>query len=130
MTTKKITLSAECRALFVLKRKESATKKKYDEAKAAREIAERHLLQRMEAEGAEGHKAGGVNYVPTKTEYAQVQDAEAFTAWVRVHQPELLEEKPRKGLVNELVRQLLDDNEPFPPGLGFYVKEYVSKRAA
>jgi hypothetical protein len=32
-------------------------------------------------------------------------------------------------LLNEVVREKLDNGEQLPDGLGFYVKQYVSQRA-
>jgi hypothetical protein len=42
----------------------------------------------------------------------------------------LIEYRERPELINELARELLDDGKPFPPGLSFRVKEFISQRAA
>lgn len=108
-----------------------------DEAKAEFESLDKQfkadqaaLLERMEEEGCEGTKVEGTNFVPTRTIYGQVQDRTEFVQWAQDNEPELLEPKERKELINELVRQKLDDGEPLPPGLNFRVQEYISQRAA
>lgn len=108
-----------------------------DEAKAEAESLDRQfkaeqakLLERMEEEKCEGVKVEGINFVPTKTIYGQVQDRSEFVKWAEENEPELLEPKERKELINELVRQKLDDGEPLPPGLNFRTQEYISQRAA
>lgn len=107
-----------------------------DEAKAQYESldkqfkeAQMKLLERMDEEKCEGTKVNGINFVPTKTIYGQVQDRSEFVSWAEENEPELLEPKERKELINELVRQKLDDGEPLPPGLNFRVQEYISQRA-
>ena len=40
----------------------------------------------------------------------------------------LLRDHQRKALVNELIRDHLDNGAELPPGLGFYVREYISQR--
>jgi hypothetical protein len=39
-------------------------------------------------------------------------------------------ETERKRVLNELVRERLDNGEPLPPGIGLDVKEKISMRAA
>ena len=33
-----------------------------------------------------------------------------------------------EGLLNQLVRERLDNGEPLPPGIGYYTKEFISVR--
>lgn len=91
---------------------------------------EAELLEQFEDEDTDGVKALGFNFVPQETPYAQVQDSSEFIEWAKQHDDELIEDKPRKALLNQLVRQHLDDGAPLPPGLGFYVKKFISFRAA
>jgi hypothetical protein len=84
----------------------------------------------MEDRGVDGIKVDGTNYVPSGTTYAQVQDSDEFIKWAEENDSQLIEEKPRKELLNQLVRTYLDDGKPLPPGVGFYIREYVSTRAA
>lgn len=91
---------------------------------------EAELIERMAEEDVDSMKTGGLNFVPSKTPYGQVNDRATFIAWCEEQgYDELLEVKERKGLINEIARRHLDDGEPLPPGMTFYVKEYISKRA-
>lgn len=100
-------------------------------AKAAKEKAtdaENLFFERMRTEDVESIKVQGTLFVPAETVYGQVQDSSEFVAWAEENSPELVEVKARKALVNELIRERLDTGEALPPGLGFYVKQYVSQR--
>lgn len=99
-------------------------------AKICYELAQRKFFERLEAEGCGSVKVDGVNFVPQTTVYGQVQDREAFIEWAESTDESLLEPRERKALVNELVREAVEQGEPLPPGLGFYTKEYVSQRVA
>lgn len=108
-----------------------------DEAKAAFEALDKDyksreaaFIERLQQEDVDSIKVDGINFVPSETIYGQVQDRSAFVEWAKVHAPELIEDRERKQLVNGLVREHLDNGEVMPPGLSFYVKEYVSLRAA
>lgn len=130
MTQRQPTLSHACQKLDTLKKREKELKTKYESAKQEREIYELELIQRMEGEEAESHRTKGVLYSVAKTTYGSIQDRSEFVKWAEVHAPELLESKERKGLVHEIVRQRQDDGEDLPPGVGFYVKEYISRTAS
>ena len=87
------------------------------------------LWDRMEAERTDSLRVDGVLYTRSGTEYGVVQDQAAFERWAHeTGREDLFEAKPRKGLINEIVRECLNDGTPLPPGLGFYVKQYVSQR--
>ena len=112
-------------------------KLKYEELKDQADIAkmefkqaQAELLEYMDANDIEGVKTDGINFVPTKTYYGQITDRQAFIEWAQENDDELLEPKERKAVLNERARQLLDDGEEFPPGMGFRVEEYVSQRSA
>lgn len=124
------TLTEEARDLAELKARYSVAKGEADALKAEFDQAQADLLERMREEGAEGVKTNGINFVPASTTYGQIQDRAEFIRWAEVHDDELLEVKEISGRVNELVRQHLDDGTPLPPGCGFYVREYISQRAA
>lgn len=99
-------------------------------AKLEYEIAQRKFFERLEAEGCGSVKVDGVNFVPQTTVYGQVQDREAFIEWAQATDESLLEPRERKALVNELVREAIEQGDPLPPGLGFYTKDYISQRVA
>lgn len=124
------TLTADALALRDLKERRDTAKAEYESLNEEYKLAEADLLERMDEEGSEGTKAGGVNFVPAETPYAQVQDRAEFVKWAQENDDELIEPRERKELINALVRRHLDDGEPLPPGLGFYVRRYVSQRAA
>lgn len=101
------------------------------ESKLAADHAEYELFQRMEQERCGSQRVDGIgNFVRAETEYAQVQDEAALLAWAEAEMPEIFEQKPRKKILNEIVRERLNSGEPLPPGLGFYSKQYVSLRSA
>lgn len=86
------------------------------------------VLERMDAEEIESLRADGTLFTPTETIYGQVNDRSKFVAWALENDPELVEHQERGELINALARRLLDDGEPFPPGLTFRTKQYVSHR--
>lgn len=124
------TLVQEALHVRKLKRDLKEKKDKADEAKRKHDEAERHLIQRMEGEGCDSISADHTLFVPTRTVYGQINDRDEFVSWAAENDESLVETKERKGLINELVRERLDNGEELPPGLTFRVDEYVSQRAA
>lgn len=127
---KRRTLAQEARALRTLRNREKKAKEVYDDLKAQREQDEVALIERMDGEGVESIKSDGTLFSPTETQYGQIQDRTIFVEWAQEYAPELLETKERKGLINEKVRECIDNGEPLPPGMSFYVKQYISQRSA
>lgn len=127
-TTTTLTIAEQAEALRVLKRAATAADAEAKDLKAQYKQAEIEFMERMSSEGVQSIKHDGTLYVPAATTYGQVQDRAEFVAWAEAEHPELLETKERKALVNELVREALDNGTELPPGLGFYVQEYVSLR--
>lgn len=113
-----------------LREKELATKHEWEDLKTEREKLDQQIIEYMEHRKIQGQKIDGTNFVPTETIYAQVQDSDEFTQWALERDDTLVEYKPRKEQLNELVRERLDNGEAMPPGLGFYVKQTISQRAA
>ena len=113
-----------------LRDQELAAKHEWERVKDEREKLDAQVFEHMEYNRIEGMKVDGTNFVPTTTIYAQVQDSDSFVAWAEEHDPTLLEPKPRKDPLNELVREKLDNGESLPPGLGFNPKQVISQRAA
>jgi hypothetical protein len=101
-----------------------------DAAKLEFKQAQAELLEYMDANDVEGVKTDGINFIPTKTYYGQITDRTEFIAWAEENDDELIEPKERKSVLNERARQLIDDGEEFPPGMGFRVEEYISQRSA
>lgn len=101
-----------------------------DIAKMEFKMAQAELLEYMDANEIEGIKADGINFVPTKTIYGKITDKKAFVAWAEENDDELITAEPRKSVLNERARQIIDDKEEFPPGMNFRVEEYISQRSA
>lgn len=122
------TLTDDALALRELKLTAAQLDADTKDAKAAVKVAERDLLERMEAEGSEGTRAGGYNFVPSRTSYGNISDRETFITWALENAPELVEYKERVKLVNEVVREYLDNGTPPPPGMDFHTRESISVR--
>lgn len=101
-----------------------------EQAEAEYMKADRKLWQRMDASKVQSIKMAGTNFVRASTIFGSVNDKSTFVAWAEEHAPELLGPQPRKGLVNELVRQRIDNNEDLPPGVTWYSRDYIARRAA
>lgn len=120
----------QARALRSLREKRDTLKADFEEADEAYKKAVEELYQRMDETGVDGLKIDGINFVPSETVYANVQDRSAFVEWARDHDEELVENRERKALLNQLVRERIDNGEPLPPGIGFYVRETVAQRSS
>lgn len=130
MTTTTTTLVQDAAVLRDLKQAAAELDARAKEAKQEAQRAELEFFARMDEEGVESIKYDGTLFVPSSTVYGQVQDRSEFVQWAEENMPELLETKERKALVNELIREHLDNGQELSPGLGFYVKEYVSQRVS
>src|SRR5687768_3746500 len=127
------TLNEDLRRLDMLKADEAMKKRAANQATQMRAEWEKHCFDRMVDEeydpGSSSVKIKGVIYIPNRTEYATVQDEAAFVEWAKEHDEGLLQpESPREGLLNQLVRERLDNGEPLPPGIGYHTKEFISVR--
>lgn len=105
------------------------------EAKRLKKIHDTHqyrIIERMERERCKSYSDGDTLFVSASTTMANVQDREAFVAWAKEHDEALLDPLPKERgeLLNQLVRERLDNGEPLPPGIGFYVREYISHNKA
>lgn len=105
------------------------------EAKRLKKIHDEHqyrIIERMEAEKCKSYSDGETLFVSASTVMANVQDREAFVEWAKDYDESLLDPLPRERgeLLNQLVREKLDNGEPPPPGVGFYVREYISHNKA
>lgn len=123
-------LTQELRGLRKLRLDRDRKKDTYEAAEAKYKAKEREVYERMEQEEVGSTSVAGVNFVPASTTYAHIQDRSEFIAWAKENDESLLQEKERADLLNQLVRERLDNGEPLPPGLGLRVREYISQRAA
>ena len=126
---KQQTLPQQGRALRKLKERRDTAKKAFDDLDTQHAKAQSEYIERMKSEGVSGIKIDGRNLVPAQTEYSSINDLSEFIAWAEMEAPELIKLAANKEQLNALVRQRLDDDEPLPPGVTFYVREYISDRA-
>lgn len=123
-------LTEELKDLRMLKENRDIAKADFEQEEAAFKQQQRKVMELMQETGVESMKLEGVNFVPTETVYATVNDRSEFVKWAEENDDELLEPREVKEVLNSLVREHLDDGSPLPPGVGFYVREYISQRAA
>ena len=121
-------LDVEARKLKELREAKDEAKSAYEDATRAYKLAMDRMYQRMEAGEIDGIKVDGVNFIPSETVYANVQDREQFVKWAKENDTELIEDKERKALLNALVRERLENGETLPDGVGFYVRENIALR--
>lgn len=124
-----MTIQEQARHLRELKLEAEAARRHADALARVFKLEQHRLFERMQDEDTRAMEVGGVNFIRMQTEYGQVQDQREFERWCKENDREdLFEEKPRKKLINELVREHLREGRPLPPGLGFYTEDYVSQR--
>lgn len=124
------TLTEDLKELREIRNMRDDAKDEYDELKDKYESKQADVIERMKEEGVDSQKTDGITFSPQSTVYGQVTDRAEFVKWAEENDPELVEKKERKALINQLIRQKLDDGETPPPGLGFYVKEFIGQRAS
>lgn len=114
--------------LAQLKAKEKQSKKQYEADKSERERFELDTHTLMESEDLWTVRTGTHTFSAKETIYGQVQDEEAFRAWVQDQglEEEFFRSEEVKGRINELVREAIDSGRDLPPGLGWYPRKYVS----
>ncbi len=123
-------LTNDLKRLRELKLAKDKAKKTAESLDAKFKEVQATVLERMESMGVEQMKVGGVLFVPTHTTYASIQDRTEFVEWAQANDPELIEYTERAQVLNQLVRERLDNGQPLPEGCGFYVREGISQRAA
>lgn len=126
------TINEDLRRLDAMRAEEGKLKRAAAEAAEMRAEWEKSCFDRMVDEGYDpgesSLKIKGVIYIPNRTDYAVVQDRAAFIEWAEQNDAGLIEVATRDGLLNQLVRERLDNGEPLPPGIGYYPKEFISIR--
>lgn len=123
------TLAQDCKEMHALFEQATALDKEAKAVRAEAKELEAKLLDRMEQEETDSIASGGTLYTKAQTIFAAVQDESAFQEWATTHDEQLIEAKVKKDLLNQLVRERLDNGEELPPGVGFYPKDYISKKA-
>lgn len=103
-------------------------RKASDKAKEDYEKKRLEVYGRMEDERIGSMRVDGVgNFVRNKPDPKPViQDRGAFLKWAQKNRPGLVQTSEQRKALNEFVRELVDNNEGFPPGLGVRYDEVVS----
>ncbi len=73
-----------------------------------------------------------VNFSKYEFITGHIQDKQAFREWAEQEYAEAYfepETRPRGDLINALVRQLIEDGEPLPPGVITYIETRLSRTA-
>jgi hypothetical protein len=102
----------------------------YEQADKDFKVQERKVMEMMEHENAQSAKVDGVLFSRNSTIYGHVTDRAKFIEWAKEYDEELFEPRERAALINELVRTCINNGEEPPPGVGFYVRDYISQRAS
>jgi hypothetical protein len=125
-----MTLEQEIREVRRLRDEKERLGKEAADAKLAYDRAHLALWERMDATGVDAVKIDGTLYSKYAKPYGSVADKSALYQWAvdEGNAPELFDTKPREAVINEFVRQRLDNGEELPPGLNFYVKQTISQR--
>ena len=99
-----------------------------DEAKEFHAQYQSDLMFDMREAGVRSLKTDDAQFVARSTIYGSVQDQDAFLEWCKEHHvtDDYFTDKPSMRRINELVRDRIDANEPPPPGIGFYPREFIS----
>lgn len=123
-------LSEKLKRLSTIKKAERRAKQEHDALTNERALLEKECFDLMETEDgiASARKLDGLTYSPNRTPYATVQDEDRFIEWAKENDNALIEIAAREGLLNQLVRQALDNGEELPPGIGYYTREKISIR--
>lgn len=126
------TVQQDLRELRKLKADRDKKKEAFSAAEDKFKRKQYEVYARMEAEGigSTTDTRLGIQFVPAETVYATIQDRSEFVDWAKANDVELVKEDAREDLLNQLVRERLDNGEPLPPGVGFRVRQYISQRAA
>ncbi|MGZ6570499.1 MAG: gp33 family protein [Solirubrobacteraceae bacterium] len=127
-----MTLEEEIRRVRALRERKDDLAQQADAARVEWARAREALWERMDATGVKSIGIDDRRYSAKTTIYGSVNDKTALRRWAvdEGNAPELFEPEPRKKLINELVRQRLDNNEELPPGVTWYPENYVSDGAA
>lgn len=123
------TLAQELREMHTMFEEAKALDKQAKEIRMEAKEREARLLERMAEEEVDSQATNGTVYTPASTIYHTIQDEAAFLAWAESAAEQLVEVKARSDLMNQLVRERLDNGEELPPGVGFYTRDYISKTA-
>lgn len=124
------TLAQDLKELKRLKKVKEEAKQASTDAELEFRVFQNQVYERMIREEADSQKTDGTLFVRQTTPYGVINDLEAFMAWARENEPELIYDTFLKSRLNEMAKLNLDDGVPLPPGMALNVKEYVAQRKA
>lgn len=121
-------LSERLEHLRWLKERSSRSSQIADERAARYKEFEADTFHYMKRNGLDGVTAVGFRFEPRATVLSSVNNLDEFEDWLRTEglEEEFLRPEPRKARLNELVRERLDNQQDFPPGVTAYAREYIS----
>lgn len=122
-------ITDELKNLRELRLHRDKCKELYEQADKEFKKQQARVIDLMETEGMESAKVDGVLFSRVGTIFGYVNNRQKFIEWAAEYDEELFEPKERAQLVNEIVRERVLNNEELPPGVSFYVREYISQRA-
>lgn len=123
------TLIEDLTELRKLREQRDDAKEEYKDLDATYKEEQQRIYDRMLAENADCVTTGGIRFSPSERVYTSINDRQEFIAWAEENDPDALERKERKEVLNQLARRHLDDGEPLPPGMAFYTAEVISQTA-
>ena len=121
-------LKEKLRLLKSLKDDYKDHKRQHDRIRLEHDRLQAELHAFMSDANIPAIKVENNQFVVKKTEFGYVQDKEAFEAWCTENQVEdiYLKTTEEKQRISELVRGALAAGTELPPGVTFYVREYIS----
>lgn len=130
------TLAEDLRVLALKKRAAAITMKVAEYAKKDAKAWEQHCYDRIDSDLGTDSDGGAAirnergTFVASETTFAQIKDRAVFEAWAATQDESYFDDepKPREALLNQLVREKIDNKEPLPPGLGVYGRRRVTVR--
>jgi hypothetical protein len=119
--------------LGLLERRKEILARRLKEAARLLGEWEREVYDRMIAQGWEPNESSfnrnGFRFRPKAVDYAVIQDEARLAEHlgIRLDSAEFTAIKFKKGELNRIVREKLDNGEQLPPGLGSFTKTEVAK---
>lgn len=113
--------------------KSKQAKEVLDKAKEREHETEMKLYNSLlEADEKSFKRSDGVTFTRVSTAYPKYEDAEALLKWIDEtgQEEQLTKREFYKSRLREILLKCLEEQKPLPPGMDFYVKEYVSRKAS
>lgn len=121
-------LTNELRALRELRLQRDEAVAKGKELAAEYDAEQWRLIDLMDEHNTTSQTTDGIQFTRKSTPMCKVTDREAFIEWANQEDEALVEPRERKAVLNQLVRDRIDNGQDLPPGLDFYTKDVISQR--